>query len=281
MLQRAKSLKAEGLTYNEIVDKLKPEYPDVTYDKVREACRDRVRKERQEVVGVIGDTHFPFAHPNYINFLEDTFKKHRVTKIIHIGDICDNHAISRWQKEADSYGACQEFDLALRDVEIYTRAFPNVTLLLGNHCRIPERQAATLGIPSQYLKGTKELWKLPKGWDVDEQVILNDVKYEHGIGSTGVNGAANNAVASMMSTVIGHQHSFGGVQYRSNSKHLIFGMNVGCGIDIDAYAFRYGRYAKHRPTLGCGIVYDSSHATFVPMGWKYFRKRGLADELHR
>lgn len=271
MIEQVKSLKQQGFTYNEIVDRLKPDYPDITYDKVREATRNRTKKPKQEVVGVIGDTHFPFAHPNYINFLEDTFNQFKVTKIIHIGDICDNHAISRHLKEADSYGACQEYDLAMKDVEIYTRTFPKVTLLLGNHCRIPERQAATLGIPSQFIKGTKELWNLPKGWDVDEQVILDNVKYEHGIGSRGINGAVNNAVASMMSTVIGHQHSFGGIQYRSNAHNLIFGLNVGCGIDIDAYAFRYGKYEKNRPTLGCGIVFNSSYAIFVPMGWKYFR----------
>ena len=48
-------------------------------------------------------------------------------------------------------------------------------------------------------------------------------------------------------------------------------MNVGCGIDIDAYAFAYGKYDKNRPTLGCGIVFDSGNAIFVPMGKEYFR----------
>jgi len=281
--------RSDGVPWAEITRQLRPVYfPELEELRAHNKIRDFVRvaigtkghakagietEPKPEVVGVIGDTHFPFAHPNYINFLQDTFEHYGVTKIIHIGDICDNHAISRWQSEPDSYGANQEFELAKRDVQIYTKAFPKVTLLLGNHCRIPERQAASLGIPKQFLKGTKELWGMPKGWDVDEQVILNGVMYDHGINAMGTSGALLKATNAMMSCVIGHAHSFGGVQYRSNANNLIFGLNVGCGIDIDAYAFRYGKYNKNRETLGCGIVFDSSNAIFVPMSDKYFRNK--------
>ena len=279
-------LHSDGVAWAEMTRLLRPKYfADMEQMKAHYKIRDFVRHaekqaetaikiaSKSEVVGIIGDTHFPFAHPNYIHFLEDTFNKHHVTKIIHIGDICDNHAISRWQSEPDSYGANQEFEMAKKDVQIYTRAFPKATLLLGNHCRIPERQAASLGIPSQFLKGTKELWDLPKGWTVDEQIIVDGVMYDHGINALGANGALLKATNAMMSCVIGHAHSNGGVQYRSNANNLIFGCSVGCGIDIDAYAFRYGKYNKNRETLGCGIVFDSSNAIFVPMGAKYFRSK--------
>lgn len=281
--QKAVELKfTQGKSWTETSKEIHETYFDgEDYTKVHEKVRGYLRSHvkynkensREEVVGIIGDTHFPFCHPNYIYFLEDTFRKNKVTKIVHIGDLCDNHAISRWQKEADSYGANQEYELALKDVQLYTKVFPKVTLLLGNHCKIPERQAATLGMPSQFLKSTKELWDLPKGWEVTEQLILNNVIYEHGINAMGVNGAINKAVVSMSSCVIGHSHSFGGCQYRSNYKDLIFGLNVGCGIDVKAYAFRYGKYNKHRETLGCGIVYNSSNAIFVPMGDKFFRSK--------
>jgi len=271
-------LKESGLTYSEIMMMIMKDYGElITVDQLRRICSPRkpavIREaqETNEVVGVIGDTHFPFVHPNYLAFLMDTFEKYGVTKIVHIGDMADNHAISRWQSEADADSANREFELAMRDVRRYTTAFPEVTLLLGNHCRIPERQAASLGIPSQFLKGTKELWGLPSGWDVDEQIILNGVMYEHGINSTGVNGAMIKATNAMMSCVIGHAHSFGGVQYKSNAHSLIFGLQVGCGISINQYAFRYGKYNKNREVLGCGIVFDKANAIFVPMSDKYFR----------
>ena len=45
----------------------------------------------------------------------------------------------------------------------------------------------------------------------------------------------------------------------------IFGLNVGCGIDIDRYAFAYAQDFKIRPGLGCGVVVDSGEAHFIPM----------------
>ena len=275
----AEALK-ETLSWTETVAVIKEKYfPTEDTQKVREKVRGHIRSlptyqetERQEVVGIISDLHFPFVHPNYIHFLEDTFRKHRVTRIVQIGDLVDNHAISRWQREADADGAVTEFELATKNVEIYTRAFPNVDALLGNHDLIPERQCATLGIPRCYLKGFRELWNLPKGWKIHEQLVINDVLYEHGLGVSGKTGAVDKATNAMQSVVIGHLHSFGGCLYESNSKMLIFGLNVGCGIDIDRYAFRYGKYNKNRETLGCGIVYDSANAVFVPMAGKYFRR---------
>lgn len=283
--------KAEELRFNQhkswaqLAGELQEYFPDLDRQQTLEKARGYLRQaeeykkinpiqEKTEVIGIIGDTHFPFVHPNYIHFLEDTFNKYKVTRIIHCGDLCDNHAISRFQTEVDAYSATTEFELAQKNVEIYTRAFPEADVLLGNHCLIPARQCATLGIPQQFLKGFKELWKLPKGWNVQEQIIINDVLYEHGTGTSGKNGALDKAVNQMMSCVIGHSHSFGGCQYKSNSKSLIFGLNIGCGVDIDRYAFRYGKYNKNRETLGCGIVFNSSNAIFVPMGDKYFRKGG-------
>jgi len=241
-------------------------------DQLRTVCCPRIaaKTDKPRVVLVIADTHFPFQHTNYLQFLKDTAKEYGATDVVHIGDMCDNHAISRWQSETDADSATAEFDKALACVKQYTEAFPKATLLLGNHCKIPERQAATLGIPSGFLKSTHELWQLPDSWVVTEQVIIDDVLYDHGINALGVNGALNKATTSMMSCVIGHSHSCGGVQYRSNDKHLIFGLNVGCGISIRSYAFRYGKYNKFRETLGCGIVYNSAHADFIPMGAKYF-----------
>lgn len=273
----------KGYSWTETAEALKNFFPGKTDRQIHETVRGYLRLqpeylkknpvvERQEVIGIFSDVHFPFAHPNYINFIEDTFTKHGVTKVICCGDLCDQHAISRFQTETDAYSAMTEYEMALKDIQIYTRVFPEVELLRGNHCMIPARQAATLGIPEQYLKGMKELWHLPKGWNVHDQLIINDVMYEHGIGMSGKSGVLDRAINNMMSYVAGHSHAFGGVQYKSNSKMLVFGLQVGCGIDIDAYSFRYGRYNKNRETLGCGIVFDSANAIFVPMGEKYFRK---------
>jgi len=245
-------------------------------DQLRTVCCPRISAKKietpnPEVVGIIPDMHYPFAHPNHLEFLTDTFEEHGVTRIVCIGDLVDFHAVSRFQTETDAISATGEFELARKCVDEITRAFPSVEYVFGNHCTIIERQAATLGIPKFFLKEYKALLGLPDGWNVSDRIIINDVLYEHGIGCTGVNGAINKAVTSMQSCAIGHSHAFGGCQYRSNSKHLIFGLQVGCLVDIEAYAFRYGKHSKNRETLGAGIVKSSTEAYFVPLGKKYLR----------
>ena len=112
---------------------------------------------------------------------------------------------------------------------------------------------------------------MPEEWEIKEEYIIDDVLYKHGLNCGGKDGALNAAINEQISTVIGHYHSFGGVKYIANKRNLIFGMNTGCGIDVSAYAFAYGKHSKFRPTLGCGIVVNSSKAFFVPMGKEYFR----------
>lgn len=50
----------------------------------------------------------------------------------------------------------------------------------------------------------------------------------------------------------------------ANEYDVIFGLNVGCLIDRSAYVFDYGKGAKFKPTLGCGVVLYGV-PKFVPM----------------
>ena len=60
-------------------------------------------------------------------------------------------------------------------------------------------------------------------------------------------------------------HGQAGVQYFANSSQLIFGMNVGCGLDRDRASMDYGLKFNTKPVLGCGVVIDGKHAYFEPM----------------
>jgi hypothetical protein len=59
------------------------------------------------------------------------------------------------------------------------------------------------------------------------------------------------------------------VNYIANKTDTIFALNTGALIDFSQYAFEYARFAKHRPTLGCGIVINEHEAYFIPMTGKY------------
>lgn len=275
----------DKLSYTQAEEQLKPHFLDLNtkqiHEKVRRYLRNTDRyKEMHDVlpssigkkpVGVFSDPHIPFNHPNYLRFVRDTFKKYGVGQVVCCGDLVDNHAISRHLKETCSKSACDELDMSIAEVKKFTEAFPDVTLCIGNHDERITAQAATVGIDRRFLKSFSELLELPKTWKITDEIIIDNVLYKHGINCMGQNGAINAALRERMSTVIGHSHAFGGIGYSANKRELIFGMNVGCGIDIAAYAFAYGKNDKYRPTLGCGIVFNDSHATFVPMSEDYFR----------
>jgi predicted phosphodiesterase len=264
-------------------DILLAEYPedDFSYEQMRSHVRRYSAAEKNDatkkrdaktgIVGVIADLHVPFNHPNYLPFLVDTFKRYGVETVVSIGDLVDHHAMSRFQSETCALGAVDELEVSKVTLKKYSQAFPTVQVCAGNHDLIPVRQAATVNIDERYLKSLFEVLELPKTWTLEEEFVIDDVLYKHGINCLGKDGAINAAIQERMSTVIGHSHSFGGCKYSANKRNIIFGLNVGCGIDINAYAFAYGKHAKFRPTIGCGIVFDSSFAIFVPMPEKYFR----------
>lgn len=227
------------------------------------------KKPLDRVVGVFSDTHFPFVHENYLEFIIDTFTQYGVTDIICTGDLVDNHAISRHQTETMAMGGLTEFQMAYQCVRDYIEAFPKLKLCLGNHDLIPQRQAATLNLGDNFVKSFSEVWQLPKEWEVGDTFVFDNVLYNH-YGS-GKDGAINRALNERMSTVTGHTHSWANVKYSANERDIIFGMNVGCGIDNEAYAFAYGKNARYKPNLACGIVKSSSEAYVIPMGAKYFR----------
>ena len=43
---------------------------------------------------VIGDTHIPFEHPGYLDFCKAVEKEFSCNKVVHVGDLIDNHSIN-------------------------------------------------------------------------------------------------------------------------------------------------------------------------------------------
>jgi predicted phosphodiesterase len=220
--------------------------------------------------GVIGDTHIPFTHPRYLEFCKDTFEEYGCGPIVHIGDFWDNHAMSYHESDPDGSSAGDEFLRAMDASQYWYTAFPDVVWLNGNHDNIPMRRVKSAGLSKRVLR--ENIYRTPEGWVNRESIIINDVHYSHGIGMAGINGHRNHAIAQGMSAVMGHCHSFGGVAYVSNPYQIMFGLNVGCGIDIEAYAMEYSKHFPNRPTLGCGIVFNREVAVFVPMNMRRYSR---------
>lgn len=215
-------------------------------------------------VGIVGDIHLPFTHPKYLRFCQDTFNAWGVRKVHFIGDIVDNHAISAsWDHDPNGFSARDEYEAAKKELAKWLKVFPRATVSIGNHDARHFRTANKVGINNDFLKGYREVWGTPK-WDWAYSHAYDGVLYEHGSGTSGKDAAINRAIQKRRSLVMGHVHTYAGVKWHTNEFSRIFGMNVGCGIDIDAYAFAYGKDFPVRPVLGCGVVVDEV-GYFIPM----------------
>ncbi len=223
-------------------------------------------KLRDANVLVIGDTHLPFEHPKYLEFCKEIQWKCKCAKVVHIGDLVDNHAISYHEHDPDGWSPAHEMEETDKHLAQWFKAFPKLYFCYGNHDRIPDRKGKTVGLPSRCFRSFRDMWSLPKTWQDDFEWVIDKVLYKHGTGFAGKYAHVAAAERARMKTVIGHTHSSGGIEYLVSSKDCIFGMNVGCGIDTKRYAFAYGRDFPRKPVLGCGVVTDGGeYAQFFPM----------------
>lgn len=217
---------------------------------------------------VVGDCHCPGMLDKYPAFLQSVYKNYRCNKVVFIGDVVDNHAISYHEKHPGLSSAAEEYKKAKKQVaELYKR-FPVADWLVGNHDSLTERQAVTAGLLPEWIRDYKDLWKVPK-WRVHarfSQLEIDGVLYEHGdAGSQGQFAAVKTSRSRFQSVVSGHCHAEAGVWWTCNSNSRIFGMNVGCGVDWKLLQFEYGYKFPRKPVIGCGIVLDGKQPIFVPM----------------
>ncbi len=217
-----------------------------------------------ETVLAIPDLHCPFQHRDALAFLVAVAERWSPTKVVCLGDEVDFHAVSDYPSDPDGRSAGDEHLAALRALKGIYKEFPDVSVCESNHTIRPYKKAARYGLPQEFLKDYRELLSAPSGWSWKQSHTIDGVTYKHGDGYAGANAARFAAERSMASAVIGHVHAFAGVQYVASPTKTIFGMNAGCLIDSDQYAFAYARYMDRRPVLGCGVV-QRGVPHFIPL----------------
>lgn len=210
----------------------------------------------KDSVLIIGDTHIPFEKKGYLDFCLDIQKRCKCGTVVMIGDLIDNHAISYHEHDPNGLSPKDEMNKVDNRLKNWFKAFRDLFLCKGRHDCLVDRKGRTAGLPERCFKQFRDIWNLPKSWKDDFSWVIDSVTYQHGTGYSGDTAHMKAALNNRTSTVIGHIHSFLGGGYMANEKDKIFGMNVGCGIDRKAYAFRYGKDFKKKPIVGCGIVSD-------------------------
>jgi len=242
----------------------------------RAARANNIKPERQmgKRVGIIGDTHLPYELDGYLEFCQETFDRHGVDTVVHIGDFVDNHSLSFHDSEPMLHNVMGEYESAFERAQDWYEAFPVATLIMGNHDRIPARQMAKLGMaPSIYMKPIEELLGMPEGWTVANQVEIDNVLYHHGETAGGINGFRKDAEQRMRCTVSGHNHSNAGISATATDQELVWGLAVGCGVNQKHMAFAYGKNFAKKPIISCGVVIDGvPQIEYMNLGSKIRRK---------
>ena len=178
---------------------------------------------------VIGDLHEPFTHPDYLDFCKEVYAKHLLNQVIFIGDIVDSHGWNYHESDPDGMSPGDELSLAIKKISFWYKSFPKADVCIGNHDRMASRKVFSAGVPQKWLRSYNDILGTP-GWNWIENVVYDDVLYEHGEGGQAQMKAKNNMM-----------------------RFRVFGMQTGCGIGIKSYATAYAKNFK-RQALGVGVV---------------------------
>ena len=133
------------------------------------------------------------------------------------------------------------------------------------HTELAFRQAKASGVAKRFLKPYEEAWCAPKGWKWSTDFEYNGVLYTHGTGTSGDKAAINKALNMRQSVVQGHIHTIASINYNVSPKDILFGMQVGCGIDDKAYAFNYAKSNIKKSIISCGVVINGTQPIIIPM----------------
>ena len=199
---------------------------------------------------IIGDLHCPFDLKDYLDFCKSLKKKYKTNETVFIGDVIDNHFSSYHETDPDGMSGGDELETAIEHVRPWYKAFPKATVIVGNHDRMVMRKSFSGGVPKKWIKSYNEVLETP-GWVWTDRTEIDGVAYEHGEGKT----AKGKMASDHQSVVQGHRHTEAYIHYSVGTKHKLFGMQVGTGIDFDQYAFGYAKRGN-KPAVSAGVVIE-------------------------
>lgn len=214
---------------------------------------------------VISDTHYPYNHPDIVAFLKFLKKELRPTRIIHIGDEVDYHAISFHESDPDLMSPGDELKASIARLKPIYELFPEMDLIESNHGSLVYRKGRFHGLPRTVFKTYREILEAPVGWKWHMDLTLTlpnkqKVYFCHGKSKN----ALKLSQSMGMSTVNGHFHEDFSIQYWGNPLALHWAMVVGCLIDPKSLAYAYNKSNLKRPVIGLGFI-ENSLPRLIPM----------------
>ncbi len=216
------------------------------------------RKEDNSRILFISDLHIPYHHPDSFNFLRYLKDKYKPTRVICLGDELDKHSLSYHESDPDLYSAGHELEVSIAFIQELEEIFPKMDILESNHGSLVWRKAKTNGIPKHYIKSYNDVLGVGKDWRWHFDITLDlpdgtQCYVHHGKASD----VLKLSQAMGMSAVQGHYHTDLGARFWANPNGLYFGMQCGCLIDRESYAFAYSNVNIKKQLIGTGLIIDS------------------------
>ena len=210
---------------------------------------------RNETILLFSDTHFPYTHNGFFEFIKGVKKKHKPNKVYHLGDMIDNHAISYHEKVVEILDPVHELEDTIEMVGKLGKIFPKMTILTGNHDVLQLRKARTIGLHSRFIRNNKEVFNMPKGWEwsIEENIMMNDGRnllLKHNLKKDALD------VAKYYNTcyVQGHYHTESKLEQLQDRTYDVFGATLGCFIDNESMAMEYNKGNMRKPQYSCMII---------------------------
>lgn len=211
---------------------------------------------------IISDSQFPYEHDDALAFCKAVQKKYKCDRIVHVGDLADFYNFSQYDKSPDAETTLQELTRLRETVAAWSKVFPSMEIVLGNHDRRIINRITGAGVPEMIISGQEILDRAmgtPKGWSWHDRIHIKhtygDTYIIHGDerGSAAIGGGLNKLGVSV---VKGHHHSKAYVKYLSTPNELKYEMSVGCLIDDSKLPFSYNDKDILRPILSVGVLVD-------------------------
>lgn len=212
---------------------------------------------------IISDLHYPYNHPDVIDFLAALKKKYKFDLIVCVGDELDFHALSFHDSDPDLMSPGHELKTSIARLKPIYKLFPDVELVESNHGSMVYRKQKHHGLPRSVIKSYRDVIEAPPGWNWHHDLIIelenNELVYIcHGKTKNALNLTLNEG----MSSIQGHFHEDFEIRFRANKKGLYWSMMVSCLIDNSSYAFAYNKTNVRKPIIGCGGIVNCEPRLF-------------------
>lgn len=207
----------------------------------------------------IGDTHLPWIDWRAASQLSRFAYDYKPDLIVQVGDFIDAQAWSKHPKHTDAPSPDKEWAMVETAARKFNDLLPDNTRLYiieGNHDRRHKMRAFEALVPSQLVKPLSSMFPYQNWvwWVQQKPLTLDGVDYVHGDELGG--NAVQKAGKTGHSVVQGHLHSDAGIKYINTFHRQLFGMDIGCMMDLKSLAARYANKRMLRSWIGWATITD-------------------------